>query len=150
MYRLERTNSENLDFIGLVRKLDKYLAITDGEEHNFYAQYNKLDLIKHVVIAYDGELAVGCGAIKEYDSKSMEVKRMFVEPAHRGTGIAGNILDELENWASELGYQNCVLETGKRQVEAVKFYNKRGYKLIDNYGQYVGMENSVCYIKRVK
>jgi GNAT superfamily N-acetyltransferase len=55
----------------------------------------------------------------------------------------------LENWARELGYRKCVLETGIRQIEAVKFYKKRTYKVIPNYGQYSGMKNSICLEKEI-
>jgi len=116
---IQRTTSENKDFIELVRHLDKDLAIRDGDEHAFYNQFNKIDTIKHVIVAYRDERPVGCGAIKAYNETTMEVKRMFVFPELRGQGIATKILGELENWAIELGYESCVLETGKKQPEAI-------------------------------
>ncbi len=144
-----RTNSENQDFINLVKQLDAYLKITDGDEHDFYNQFNSIDVLKQVVVIYKDEVAIGCGAIKKYDTISVEVKRMFVSPKKRANGIAQNILTELEIWAKELGYKKCVLETGKRQVEAVKFYHKCDYKVIPNYGQYIAMENSICFEKQL-
>ena len=116
---IQRTTSENKDFIELVRHLDKDLAIRDGDEHAFYNRFNKIDTIKHVIVAYRDERPVGCGAIKAYNETTMEVKRMFVFPELRGQGIATKILGELENWAIELGYESCVLETGKKQPEAI-------------------------------
>ena len=68
---------------------------------------------------------------------------------YRGTGVAQRLLVALENWAKELGYRKCVLETGIRQIEAVKFYKKSTYKVIPNYGQYSGMENSICFEKKI-
>ena len=115
MYQIKRTNSENPDFQKLVVELDKDLARRDGDEHAFFAQFNKIAAIKHVVLLYDGERAVGCGAIKEYEEGAMEVKRMFVPPEKRGMGLASLVLKELENWARELGYHRCILETGKKQ-----------------------------------
>jgi GNAT superfamily N-acetyltransferase len=79
----------------------------------------------------------------------MEVKRMYVPLEHRSQGIASLVLQELENWAKELGYKKCILETGKKQPEAIRLYEKCGYKSIPNYGQYAGVENSVCYEKVV-
>ncbi|WP_343328428.1 GNAT family N-acetyltransferase [Polaribacter staleyi] len=149
MIKIIRTNSENIDFINLVKELDAYLKITDGDEHDFYHQFNNIDVLKNVVLVYVDKVAVGCGAIKKFDKTSVEVKRMFVSPDKRGLGIAQKILTELEIWAKELGYQKCVLETGKRQVEAVKFYKKCNYKVIENYGQYTNMENSICFSKTV-
>lgn len=147
MITLKRTTSNDNDFQNLVRELDKELAIRDGEEHDFYAQFNKIDMIKHVVVAYENEIAVGCGAIKSFDENSMEVKRMFVPLENRGKGIASIVLKELELWASELGFPKCVLETGYKQPEAIRLYEKNGYAKIRNYGQYIGMDNSVCFEK---
>lgn len=149
MIKLTRTNSDNPDFIELVRHLDADLAKRDGEEHSFYAQFNKIDKIKYVIVAYDDDKPVGCGAIKEYEPGVMEVKRMFTFPSHRGKGIASRVLTELETWAAELNYLTCVLETGKKQPEAIALYKKNGYHLIPNYGQYAGVENSVCFEKKI-
>lgn len=119
----------------------------DGDDHGFYDQYNKIDMLKHCIVIYDNDEAVACGAIKELDSKLMEVKRMFTLPEKRGKGLASKILNELETWAKELGYEKTILETGKRQTEAVALYNKCGYNVIPNYGQYIGVDNSVCFEK---
>ena len=147
MITLVRTNSENSYFINLIQQLDAYLKITDGDEHDFFNKFNHIDVIKHVVIAYDKNKAIGCGAIKTFDKTTAEIKRMYVLPKERGKGTAQKIVTELELWASELNYKSCILETGTRQIEAVHFYKKCGYKTIPNYGQYVGMENSVCFEK---
>lgn len=149
MITIIRTNSENQDFGGLVKHLDADLAIRDGSEHAFYAQFNKIDMIKHVVLAYDNKIAVGCGAIKELTSESMEVKRMFTSPESRGKGVASTVLNELEKWAAEFGYKNCLLETGKKQPEAIALYLKNGYTIVPNYGPYTGVENSVCFKKQL-
>ena len=94
-------------------------------------------------------VAVGCGAIKKYHEMAVEIKRMYVDKSYRRTGIAEKIVSELENWAKELGYNKCILETGKRQIEAVQFYHKCNFKVIPNYGQYIGMENSICFEKKL-
>jgi putative acetyltransferase len=150
MINIFRTNSENHDFIRLVKLLDAYLTKIDGEDHAFYAQYNKIDKIRHIVIAYENNKPVGCGAIKEYAPEIMEVKRMYVSTECRNKGIATKILSELENWAGEMHYNRCILETGKKQEEAIALYRKNGYKLIPNYGQYAGVENSLCFAKELK
>lgn len=147
MINIYRTDTGNSDFISLVKELDKYLAVTDGEDHAFYDQFNKLDAIKHVVVAYLDDEPVACGAIKYYDEKSFEIKRMFVSENHRGKGISKNVLAQLEHWALELGASRCILETGERQIEAVNLYNSFGYNIIANYGQYKNMENSICFEK---
>ena len=150
MISIKRTNSDDSNFQSLVRELDKDLAIRDGADHTFYAQYNKIDAIKHVVVAYENDAAIGCGAMKAFDKNAMEVKRMFVPLENRGKGIASIVLAELETWANELGYEKCVLETGLKQPEAIRLYEKNGYAKIPNYGQYIGIDNSVCFEKKIK
>lgn len=147
MITLKRTDSENADFQALVVELDKELAVRDGDEHSFYSQFNSIDAIKHVVVAYEGNEAAGCGAIKEYSDGVMEIKRMFVPPDKRGRGVASIVLRELENWTRELGAKKCILETGLKQPEAIRLYEKNGYLQVQNYGQYAGVENSVCFEK---
>ena len=150
MIKIIRTNSENRDFIDLVKLLDADLAIRDGEDHPFYAQFNTIDKIRYVVLAYEDGHPLGCGAIKEYGAETMEIKRMFVLPSSRKKGIATKILSELEKWASELLYAKCILETGKKQPEAIGLYERNGYTRVPNYGQYAKMENSVCFEKVLK
>ena len=144
-----RTDSTDKDFVELVRYLDADLAIRDGEEHAFYAQYNRIDKIRHVIVAYQDNFPVGCGAIKEYQNEIAEVKRMFVRPEFRGKGIAVLILNELEKWADELNFKQLILETGKAQPEAIALYTKCNYAVISNYGQYENVENSVCMKKEL-
>jgi len=67
-----------------VKFLDAELAVADGEEHLFYSQFNKIDKIKYVVIAFENDKAMGCGALKEYDKNTMEIKRMYVSTSGRG------------------------------------------------------------------
>lgn len=150
MLKISRTDSSDKNFVELVKLLDADLQIRDGADHPFYAQYNKIDSIKYAVVVYWNEVPVGCGAIKRYDDEIMEVKRMFVNPEMRGKGIATKVLLELENWARELNFKKCILETGKKQPEAIALYQKNGYNLIPNFGQYKNAENSVCFEKKLK
>lgn len=149
MLQLQRTTSKNKDFRQLVQKLDAYLAVTDGDEHDFYNQFNKIEGLQHVIVAYHGEKAVSCGAIRPFDNETMEVKRMFTSLESRGKGIASQILAALESWSRELGYKKCVLETGIRQAEAIGLYEKNAYQLIPCYGQYLNVKNSLCYGKEL-
>ena len=149
MLSLVRTDSSNPDFIALVKLLDEELAFLDGEDHAFYAQFNKTNLLKYAIVLYENEIPVSCGALKEFDSASVEVKRMYTLKSHRGKGLASKVLKELENWSKELGYTRCVLETGKRQPDAIALYQKSGYRVIPNYGQYAEVENSICFEKSI-
>ena len=148
--KLKRTSSDDIDFQHLVHLLDQYLVIVDGNEHSFYDQYNKIDAIKNVVVYYENDLAIGCGAFKKFDNNSVEIKRMFVKPEYRGKGVAVKILNELELWAREINYSEAILETGKKQTEAIRLYEKAGYIIIPNYGQYANIENSICMKKIIK
>lgn len=151
---LIRTTAEDPQFVALVRLLDADLAILDGDDHDFYNQYNGLDQIKHVVLALHGEQAVACGSIKPFEDPDLhtavEVKRMYTNENVRGRGLATSVLHELEKWASEMGYKRSLLETGKRMPDAIGLYKKCGYKIIPNYGQYRDVENSVCFEKPIK
>ena len=147
MTSLDRTNSENKDFQKLVFELDKDLAIRNGDSNDFFAQFNKIDLLNNVVIAYVDFSPAGCGAIKEFNNFTMEIKRMYVRNEMRKKGVAVDILNNLENWARELGYKKCVLETGDQMIEAIGLYRKNGYRVIPNYGQYENIESSICFEK---
>lgn len=149
METLKRTTSDNSDFIELVKQLDAYLKVVDGADHDFYNQYNGLEALQNIVVLYVNDLPVACGAFKPYENNAVEIKRMYSKPNYRNQGIASKVLAELEAWAKETKHQSCILETGKRQVEAIAFYQKCGYQQITNYGQYAEMENSICFQKEL-
>jgi putative acetyltransferase len=144
---LKRVTFENQDFSNLVVLLDADLKIRDGEDHEFYNQINQSAVLKNTIICYENDLAVGCGSFREINPQTVEIKRMYVNPDYRGKGIASKMLSELELWASELNYSQTILETGINQPEAIALYKKSGYLITENYGQYVGIKNSVCMKK---
>lgn len=133
----------------LVRMLDEDLQVRDGEDHSFYAQFNTLTHINHVIVAYADNQPAGCGAFRPFSPESVEIKRMFVHPAYRKRGIATLLLDTLETWAGAFGLQECMLETGYNQPEAIALYTKAGYEVIPNYGPYENVANSVCMRKQL-
>lgn len=149
MITIKRTNSNHLDFQELVKLLDLELQERDGEEHSFYAALNTTNSLNYVVVAYDQDEPIGCGALREYSNDTMEVKRMFVPLQKRGQGIASTILSALEIWCKELDIKKCILETGKNQPEAIALYKKNRYNIIPNFGKYEGVENSVCFEKEL-
>lgn len=139
--------TEDDDLAELIRKLDEDLRFREGTLQDVYNAYNKLDGILTAVVAREDGAPVGCGCLKQYDGETVEVKRIFVDPAYRNRGIAGKILRGLEAWAQERGSDRAVLETGLRQPEAIHLYEKSGYRRISNYGPYKSMPNSVCFEK---
>lgn len=145
-----RTTSENPDFREMVSALDEDLYLRNGDTQKQYEQYNQIDKIKHAIVIYLEGKPAGCGCFKRFDEQTVEMKRMFVLPEMRGKQLAAKMLHELENWAVEEGFSNAVLETGVRQVEAQRLYAVGGYSRTENYGQYIGMEDSICYRKELK
>jgi putative acetyltransferase len=150
MTEFVRTTSENADFRKLIDALDEDLYQRNGAAQLQYRQYNQVDLINHVVLVYFESKPVGCGCYKRFDERTVEMKRMFVLSEMRGKQLAAQLLQELERWAVEEGFSKAVLETGLKQVEAVRLYTVAGYTLTENYGQYIGMEDSICYRKELK
>ena len=148
MRTLKRTNSSDPNFVSLVKHLDADLAKRDGADHAFYDQFNSIAHLSHVIVLYENGIPISCGAFKEFDAESVEIKRMFTLPEHRGAGHGALVLWELESWATELKYKKSILETGTKQHEAIQLYLKCGYVLVENYGQYVGVENSRCFEKK--
>ena len=145
--KLLRTDAANPAFRELVALLDAELAERDSPQHGFYHQFNGLEGLDRVVLAdHNGQWAA-CGAMKEFGADALEVKRMYTRVPFRGQGLAGAVLEELERWAVEAGFIRLVLETGRRQPEAISFYGKHGFRKIENYGPYVGVANSICFEK---
>lgn len=144
---IKRTDSSNIDFQNLVKLLDADLAIRNGEDHAFYDQFNKIDMIKNCIVIYIDEKPAACGAFKKFADDTVEIKRMYTHPDFRKRGLATAIVNELEAWAKEIGYEKAVLESSLEQNEALSVYEKSGYQRIPNYGQYIGIDKSVCYEK---
>ncbi|SCL21735.1 Acetyltransferase (GNAT) family protein [Micromonospora pallida] len=102
------------------------------------------------LVARDADgAAVGCGALRLLGPDSAEIKRMYVEPAVRGTGAAVAILRALEHEARHRGVVKLLLETGTAQPDAMRFYEREGYDRIDNFGPYQGEALSVCYARQL-
>jgi GNAT superfamily N-acetyltransferase len=146
---LVRTTSDSPDFQQLVVELDAYLRIVDGDDHAFYAQFNTIDSLQHVIVCYDQDIAIGCGAFKAYNTQTVEIKRMYTLPQYRGRGVAKSIMAAIENWANEEHFSLAILETGYLQKEAIALYTKIGYEVTNNFGQYEGVATSVCMQKTI-
>ena len=145
--KIIHTDSRNKDFIKLIKLLDDDLNGQYGELQKQYDKHNKVDYINDVVIIYDDEVPVAGGGFKEHDSESVEMKRVFVKKENRRQGLSKKVINELEKLVQAKGYKYAVLETGKKQIEAINLYKSSGYEMIENYGPYVGYENSICMKK---
>ena len=149
MIELKKTNSDNEEFRKLIGELDKELWSRYADTQAVYDQYNKIENNQNVILAYKDGLAVGCGCFKKYDDSSVEIKRMYVKPEYRGQKVGALILETLEKWAAELNISTTVLETGIKQTEAIHLYTKSGYIVIENYGPYKNMPESICMQKQL-
>lgn len=145
--KILNTNSTNIDFDKLTKLLDYDLNERYGELQKQYDKHNKVDHINDVIIIYMDDVPVACGAFKEYNINSIELKRIFVKKENRRQGLSKLIINELEKIGKEKGYRYAVLETGSNQYEAISLYKNNGYEIIGNYGPYVGNENSICMKK---
>jgi GNAT superfamily N-acetyltransferase len=150
MIKIERTTSESKDFILLTKKLDQELKLIYGSTQEEFDQFNIIDNIETVIVAYIDNTAAGCGCFKTFDENTAELKRMFVDDQFRGNGIGAAILIELENWAKVIGYSSVVLETGTVQIGAVTLYKKYGYSVIPNFDPYIGNGLSICLKKNLQ
>ena len=153
MIQYKRCTGTNEDFVENCRLLDDDLDRRVGREiqRDKFNQYNQLDEIKHVIVAYDGDKVVGAGARRKYQygdiANATELKRVFVRQEFQGNGYGTQIVLELINWAKELGYKNLVLETGALLKESCHVYKKVGFEVIDNYGPYASIPESLCMMK---
>ena len=144
-----RTNSKHPHFISLVNQLDEHLTLVDGAKHDYYHQFNGIEGIPYVILIHSNDQPVACGAIKPYDDATAEIKRMYTLPDSRGKGLGKTILQELEQWATELGFNKLILETGISFAAANSLYKKYGFTQIPNYDQYKDVKDSVCFQKAI-
>ncbi|PKP10058.1 MAG: GNAT family N-acetyltransferase [Bacteroidetes bacterium HGW-Bacteroidetes-4] len=142
----KRTNSSDPHFQELIRQLDADLTITNGEAQAKFAEFNRVDKVNWVIIAYHKHQPIGCGGFKINGNRA-EIKRMFVNKNYRGQKIGEQILKELESWARQEGIRGTLLETGTNQYEAQNLYKKLGYTIIPNYGPYLNFSDSICMAK---
>jgi len=146
----QRTQATDSHFQQLIALLDQDLWSRYKEEQAKFVAHNFMDLTARVIVAYEGEQAVGCGCFRPTEENgTVEIKRMFVQPGSRGKGIAAGILQELENWAKQERFNRAILETGNQQPEAIGLYHKTGYTQIEKYGPYKDMPESICMAKKL-
>lgn len=147
----QRTDGKNKDFIENCRLLDMDLDRRVGRQikRDKYKKFNQLDEIQEAIVVYEGNKAIGGGAIRRYDDETTELKRVFVHTEYQGQGIGSKLVSLLIEWAMELGYQRMILETGELLAESCAVYKKLGFCVIPNYGPYVNMPESLCMEKEL-
>jgi GNAT superfamily N-acetyltransferase len=78
---------------------------------------------------------------------AVELKRMYVLPSHRGTGVAGSLVRAVDHAAADLGAGQVVLQTGDRQPDAVRLYERHGYQRVPLFEPYLDLSYSICCAK---
>lgn len=146
MVNIAYTNGEHADFIKLCDALDDHLnKVVGGEENRAeYLPHNTREDMHDVFLAYVDGKAVGCIAMRAYAQGIAEVKRLFVDKAHRGEGIGVMLMEALLQLAKVQGYKDVILETGEELPEATALYRKMGFVSIPNFPPYEGMSASIC------
>ena len=147
----KRTDGKDKEFIENCRLLDIDLDRRVGKKikRDKYKKFNQIDEIQQAIVVYEGNKAVGGGAIRRYNDEDIELKRVFVHAEYQGQGIGSKLVSLLIEWAMELGYKRMILETGELLAESCAVYKKLGFQVISNYGPYVDMEESLCMAKEL-
>lgn len=148
--KLIKVNPTANDAVMLMDELSETLEKITGNSgrHSFNSEDVNVERAAFVVAYSDDNEAIGCGAIRPYNEEIAEVKRMYARA--KGKNIGTTILTYLEQQAEDMGYSKIYLETRKVNERAVAFYEKRGYKISDNYGKYEGHEEAICFEKELK
>ncbi len=143
------TDGSDERFARLCRELDGDLndAVGGEKQRAHYNQYNLRDDIRDVALALEDGTAVACGSFKRYSEGVAEVKRVYTQTEYRGRGYARAVMQALEERARAQGYAKLILETGRVLTAAMGMYATLGFRVIDNYGPYANMPDSVCMEK---
>lgn len=131
----------------LIKELDKEFWVRYPDTQQNFDPFNKVDASCHVILAYLNEEPAGCGCYRPKSADTVEIKRMYVRPAFRNRGLAGQILVSLERQAAGKGFSRSILETGNKQPEAIRTYQKNGYRIIPNFPPYENVRESICMEK---
>lgn len=143
------TDGANKDFENFYKITEAYYSQLVGGVQNRkgYMSHNVIVEIKDVLIAYDNGIAVGCASFKPYSGIDAEIKRVWVQPEHRGKHLATEMMRMIEQRAKEKGYKRAILQTRESMQDAVGLYQKLGYTRIANYSPYDKLDGAICFAK---
>ena len=142
-------SAESADFRSLAAQLDAYYFTLVGDIQLKYAEPNRPENMNALVVAYEGEIPIACGAWKAIDPETAEIKRIFVDPAYRRKGAASRVIRSLEENVLASGRRKLILETAVDTSGSHALYLSLGYKLRDYYGSPAGAENCMCFHKEM-
>ena len=145
------TDGNDADFRRFYAETEAYYdsVVGGAENRRGFVPYNLSEAVQDVIIAYDGDRAVGCAGLKPYSDSDAEVKRVWVEAEYRRRHIAEEMMARIEQRARERGFLRTVLQTRPVMTDAVALYRKLGYRRIGNYPPYDRLEGAVCFAKEL-
>jgi predicted GNAT family acetyltransferase len=141
--------AESADFRRLAAQLDAYYFTLVGDIQYKYAEPNRPENMNALVVAYEAQTPVACGAWKAIDAETAEVKRIFVDPAYRRKGVASRVILALEENILASGRHKLILETAVDTSGSHALYHSLGYKLRDYYGSPAGADHCMCFHKEI-
>ena len=143
------TNGNDPAFQDFYLKTEEYYNQIAGgaEKREAFVPFNLSESVHDVLIAYDGDAAIGCAGLKQYSDRDMEVKRVWVEPCSRNQHIGQEMMLLLEQRAKEKGFERMILQTRPAMTGAVCLYRRLGYHRILNYPPYDQLEGAICFAK---
>lgn len=146
-FEFKRTAFDHPDFQLLISALDREFWVRYPLTQQNFEPFNKVDESCRVILVYRDKQPIGCGCFRQKPEKTVEIKRMYVQPDFRNKGIAKKVLRSLEEWAASEGFSRSILETGNNQPEAIAAYRKSGYQQIPNFPPYENVKESICMEK---
>ncbi|WP_312686251.1 GNAT family N-acetyltransferase [Kosakonia sp.] len=138
MYHIAEATADQPEIIALIAALDSYQSALYPAESNHLLDLAALppaSLILRKIVHSDGG-AVGCGAVVLNSDGSGEMKRVFIDPAHRGQQLGERLIAALERAAHDRFCHTLRLETGIRQLSAIKLYERCGYQTCPAFAPY--------------
>lgn len=137
------------DFRALAALLDAYYFTLVGDIQLKYAEPNRPENMNALLVAYEGEKAIACGAWKAIDAETAELKRIYVLPEYRCQGVATAMIRALEDSIATTGRNKLILETAVDTSSSHQLYLSLGYKLRDYYGSPAGADHCMCFHKEI-
>lgn len=147
--RIKVVTPSSADFRMLAAKLDDYYFTLVGDIQLQYAEPNRPENMSALLVCYDGAEPIACGAWKTVDGQTAEIKRIYVLPEYRRTGVATALITALEENAATTGRHKLILETAVDTTGSHQLYLSLGYQIRNYYGSPAGAENCLCFEKEI-
>ncbi len=142
------TDKDNIIFVNLCCQLNCELnEILSGPINPIVTRANMTDDFSDVIIAVENDVVIGCIALRPFSPDTAEIKRMYIIPSKRASGMGKALLEKCLSLAKEKGYRYAVLESNEKLPNAKNLYLKAGFTKMRSYGPYAALEETLCMIK---